>query len=300
MKLQNHYPGRPWLIRPFVFLGAVTGMTLSATAVIGQAQPGLSQPIVQIIDPATVSPLIGAAPWDANGPAVTRRVVTHMNQGAVYLDMAYNTYKKGIRLAVPYAYKTDEFCFVPGGQLRMQDERTAYEPSHDSVMWRPSGGVTRSVEFLEDTVTICAMSPARLDANSHRIPPQDVGKWSGDPAAKPYPHWFPMTTGPVITAMDQSASAGVVEHEVLSKRKDGSAKVSVVYTTFQPGAYLAAGSAGEQICWVESGTLHLSTNSGTMTAGAHTFIYRPEGAKIDRIQANTPAAMTCFSGPAAF
>lgn len=290
---------KPIKLSNLLRLRIVIAITLPTAAVMAQAQLGSSKPIVQIIDPATVNPLIGAAPWNANGPAAHRRVVTHGDNGAVYLDMGYNTYKKGVRLSTPYAYKTDEICFVPVGRARMQNESAPFETDPSHMMWRPSGGVTHWVEFLEDSVTICSMAPARLDADSHRIPPADVDKWYGDPASKPFPRWFPIAGGPVVTALDKSASAGVVEHEVLSLRKDGSAKVSVIYTTFETGSHVAADSKGEQICWVGAGTLKLSTGGETMIAPSHNFFYRPEGARIDRIEATKPATMTCFSGPAA-
>ena len=284
--------------RALVFT-ALIGAVVTPGALGAQVRPEATRPTLQVIHPMSVSPLVGAAPWNANGPAATRRVVTHASQGTVHLDMAYNTYKKGTKLSIPYAYKTDEFCFLPSGRIRMQDEAEAYEAGPGRLMWRPSGGVTRSVEFLEDTVTICSMAPARLDANSHRIPPQDVGKWSGDPTAKPSPHWFPIATAPVIPATDRSASSGVVEHEVLSERKDRSVKESVTYTSFERGAHLASDSKGEQICWVGSGMLRLTSGGETKVAASQTFFYRPEGLKIDRIQAITRATMTCFNGPAA-
>jgi hypothetical protein len=276
-------------------------MATIALAPAANAEAASGATVVQLIDPTTVSPLIGAAPWNANGPAEHRMVVSHQGDGATYLDMGYNSYKKGVRLSTPYAYKTDEICFLPSGRIRMEDEDgSTYERGAGRLMWRPAGGVTRSAEFLEDTVTICSMAPARLDANGHRVLPQDVGKWSGSPETKPRPHWYPMSEGPVITKMDSSASPGVVEHEVLSRRKDGSAKESVVYVTLEKGAHLALSSAGEQICWVENGPLALSSGGVSRTAKPNTFFFRPDGVKVDLVKALSKAAMTCFSGPASF
>lgn len=282
--------------RTFVRAIALFAVLIPVTAP-AQVPSAASRSVVQVIDPSTIAPTIGAAPWNANGPAVSRRAVTHAGQGAHHLDIGYNTYKKGTKLSTPYAYKTDEFCFVPSGRISMQDEPTTYEAGPGRLMWRPAGALTRAVEFLEDTVTICSMSPARPDANSHRIPPQEVGRWSGDPATKPHPRWFPMTTAPLITSPDRKANAGVIEREVLSKRRDGSTMVSVTYTTFERGAQLASRGPGEEICWVESGSLSLSSNGRRQTARTGNFIFRPEGVPINQIRAATAASMVCFIGP---
>lgn len=284
---------RTWLL---VLSAAVS---VPGTAAMVQAEPALSGPVVQVIDPMTVSPLLSVPPWIAKGPAEHRRVVTHDGNGSVNLDIGYNTYKQGVRLSTPYAYITDEFCYIPSGRVRMEGEGALIEVGTGDMMWRPAGGVTTSAEFLEDTVTICAMAPARLDANSHRVPAQDVGKWKGDPKKKPYPHWFKVSEAPVITGMDKSAGNGVEERELVSRRKDGSAKASVVYIKLKTGAHLVTGLEGEQICWLESGTLRLSAGGEIKAVATRSFIYRPQGAKIERLQATSDGSMICISGPAA-
>jgi ethanolamine utilization protein EutQ (cupin superfamily) len=279
---------------------AVAAFALCSTAAVAaEPQPGAGTPVVQVIDPMTVSPLFSIPPWVENGPAQHRRVVTHAANGAVALDIGYNTYNKGVRLANPYAYKTDELCYIATGLLDMHGEDGTSRIASGMMMWRPAGGVTKSVDILEDTLSICAMAPARLDANSHRVSAENIGKWDGDPKAKPYPHWFKVSKARVITSLDKSASKGVVERELVSKRKDGSAKVSVVYITLKAGAHLATSSVGEEICWLESGALRLNTNGEIKTASAHDFIYRPEGAKIDSLEATSAASMVCFTGPSA-
>jgi hypothetical protein len=263
-----------------------------------QAQPGAQKPTIEIIDPLTIDPLVGPAPWNAGGPAVHRRVVTHDKDGAVHLDIGYNLYKKGVKLGIPYAYKTDEVCYAPSGRIRMQNEGELFEPALHFLMWRPAGAVTRFAEMLEDTVTICAMAPARVDASSHKLAPEEVGKWSENPAIKPVLHYFNVSSGPIVTGRDKSASGGVVEREVLSKRKDGSAKESVIYTTLKAGSHLSLPGKGEQICWVERGKLAITSDGQQTDVRGNSFIYKPEGAKLDELRALEDAAIICFSGPA--
>lgn len=168
------------------------------------------------------------------------------------------------------------------------------------LMWRPAGGVTRAVEMLEDTVTICAMAPPPLNGNSNKLAPGDVGKWEGDPAKKPIPHYFSMKVSPIVPAFEKTASAGVIEREVVSKRKDGSALVNVTYTTLKRGARLVASGAGEEICWVETGSLSLTSKGQQHKVMSQSFFYRPEGVAIDRIKAKSAASVVCLTGPAAF
>jgi hypothetical protein len=262
-----------------------------------QVQPGAGKPAIEIIDPLTIDPHVGAAPWNAGGPAVTRRVVTHAKDGAASLSVSYNLYKKGTRLGIPYAYKTDEVCYSPSGLIRMQNEAEPFEPARNFVMWRPAGAVTRFAEMLEDTVTICAMAPAWLDESS-KLAPEEVGKWYESPPNKPVPLYFGSSSSPIVTGLDKSASEGVIEREVLSKRKDGAAKESVIYTTLKAGSHISLPGEGERVCWVERGRLAITSDGRNREASRISFIYKPAGAKLDELRALEDAAIICFSGPA--
>jgi hypothetical protein len=275
------------------------GISLSLPhGLFAQTNPVAPKPMVKVVDPFTIEPLIGAAPWNAGGPATHRMVVSHEKDGSIYLDIGYNNYKKGVILATPYAYKTDELCFSPSGKIRLKNEGDPFIMDGAKLMWRPAGAPTRSAEFLEDTVTICAMAPARLNANGHRVAPEDVGKWYGDPALKPMVKWFAIADAPVIPALDKSASPGVVEREVLSRRRDGSAKVSVTYITLKAGSHFTTSSAGDAICYVNFGSLSLTAGGVTLAAKGKAFIYRPDGAQITEVKATSESGLTCFSGPA--
>ena len=262
-----------------------------------QIAPGTQTATVQVINPMSIKPLIGPAPWNAGGPATHRMVVSHDNQGAIYLDIGYNDYRKGIVLAVPYAYKTDELCLVPSGHIRLHDEDDTVEVLSGMLMWRPAGGVTRSAEFLQDTVTICAMSPARLDATSYRIPKEAVEAPSGK-QVRPVPKFFVVADAPKFETQTVSSAQGVVEREVLSMRRDGSSRVSVAYLTMQTGSQFSTvvgnEEGNEQICYVMSGALSLDLKQGRVAAPAKSFIYRPAGARIVNAKATTKSALVCF------
>ena len=290
---------RDFKVGRFRILAATAVLMASPCAAFSQTEPITSAATVKVIDPMTVSPLIGPAPWNAGGPATHRMVVTHEKEGATYLDIGYNYYKKGVILAHPYAYDTDEACISPSGHMKLYDDDGGAELVPGTLMWRPAGGVTRSAEVLEDTVTICAMSPARLDATSYRVPPDAVGAWLGNPALKPMPKFSSMTSAPVITASDEPASPGVVRREALSMRRNGSARISATYMTMQAGSHFSTApgkeQGNEQICYVLSGVLLLTTDQGHMSASTRSFIYRPAGARMIEAKASEDAKLVCFN-----
>lgn len=281
-----------------VGLVAATLAVFHAGGVRAESQ-GQTPSIVTIASPSTMPPQFGPPPFDAKGSAVHRPVISQKLNGARFLDIGYNTYKKGTELATPYAYTTDEYCFLPSGRVLMKNEGESFDLVPGEVMWRPAGAVTRYADVLEDTVSICAMAPARQDATSYRISTEDVGRWAGDWKAKPVPHYYVMAASPMVTPSDKLASSGVVEHEVVSERKDGSARASVLYITLDAGAHLALSSVGEHICWVDTGQLRLTWRGSGKSVAVHTFFYQPEGSKIDEVKAIGPSSIVCFTAPAA-
>ena len=54
-----------------------------------------------------------------------------------------------------------------------------------SFVWRPIRAATERVRVHHDAISICAFSPARVDAWSHRLPPDEVGRWEGAKEDKP-------------------------------------------------------------------------------------------------------------------
>lgn len=162
-----------------------------------------------------------------NGPAATRRAVDRQKDGANYLDITYNVYQKGMRLAAPYAYRTDEFCFVPNGSVSLEADSGTTLVGGDDLMWRQAGASSNALDTLEDSITVCAFSPAWLNADSGNLAPEEIGKWRGDRETTPRLHFFKMSTSPEVGASDRSPGHGFVEREVISKRKDSS-DVSVI------------------------------------------------------------------------
>lgn len=258
----------------------------------------VSNSAVRVIDPMTVDQMYGPPPFDRDGLAVIRRVVSRQKDGATNLDIGYNVYQKGMKIEARYAYRMDEFCLVPIGRVALEsDDGTTIQTAGD-LMWRPAGASSNSLTTLEDSVTICCFTPARIDSTSHRLTPEEIGKWPTGGKTPPSLRFLKTETAPLVGEDYRSAGQGFVEREVVSKGRDGS-DVSVIYTTFDDGGFMTTRSGpGEEIFWVSSGTLEIQSGGTTQTAKPRDFIYRPDGAQIDRIRATSPAVVFCFSGPA--
>ena len=285
---------------PLAFrLAPAVGLALMMIAAAGGRAAAPSGGRIEVVDPMKVTPLYGRPPFDQGGSATHRRVINRQGNGSIQLDIGYNLYAAGTRLAAPYAYRTDEFCFVPRGRLVLKSGGGDTEMTGGGLMWRPRGAASDGLDVLEDSVTICAMSPARIDADSHRLPAQDVGKWSGDPALRPKLHFFTVETAPRLDRAHRSPGTAILEREMVSTRKDGS-KIGVIFTRFRPGGKVRPVGTAEQICWVGKGRIDVQSGGDALIVATPSFFYRPAGVTIDAISASSGAEMLCFSGPARF
>lgn len=257
-----------------------------------------SNSAVRVIDPMTVDPMYGPPPFDRDGLAVIRRVVSRPKDGATNLDIGYNIYQKGMKIEARYAYRMDEFCLVPNGRVALESDDGTTIQTEGDLMWRPAGASSNSLLTLEDSVTICCFTPARIDATSHRLTPQEIGNWPAGSQTPPSLRFLKTETAPPVGEDGRLVGQGFVAREVVSNRRDGS-DVSVIYITFDEGGSITAGSGpGEEIFWVSEGTLEVRSGGTTQIASPRNFIYRPDGAEIDSIRATSPAKLFCFSGPA--
>ncbi len=258
----------------------------------------VSNSAIRVIDPMTVDPMYGPPPFDRDGLAVIRRVVSRPKDGATNLDIGYNVYQKGMKIEARYAYRMDEFCLVPNGRVALESDDGTTIQTEGDLMWRPAGASSNSLLTLEDSVTICCFTPARTDFTSHRLTPEEIGNWPAGSKTPPSLRFLKTETAPLVGEDDQVAGQGFVEREVVSKRRDGS-DVSVIYTTFDEGGFMTTRSApGDEIFWVSEGTLEVQSGATTQIASPRNFIYRPDGVEIDRIRAVSRAKLFCFSGPA--
>ncbi|MBB6123703.1 hypothetical protein [Sphingobium subterraneum] len=276
----------------------LAGPLIAPTSAIGKPP----QPTIKIVDPLTVDPLVREGTnFRAGGPAQHRRIITKQKDGSTNLDVGYNIYAAGMGGSTPYAYNKEELCYISKGEIEIISDGISVIGKAGDLMWRPVGASSDGSKVLKDSVGVCAFSPAREDADSHRIPAADVGKWTGDPALKPRVRWFHIASiAPTERPGNPDYASGkIVERRVLTARKDHAAKADVTFTTYKAGVVLPAEvNRFDTLCWLESGTAEVVTGKTNQTLNATHFLYRPAGARTDSIQFKQDSAMICYASPA--
>lgn len=271
-------------------------------AVSTAAAAASTTPQVKIVRAADVAPLLRADSKDMkDGRSVHRRVISKPKDGAVYLDVGYNTYKAGVGADQPYAYTKDEACYISAGEIEAESDGITVIAKPGNFMWRPAGAVTHRTKVIKDAVTICAFAPARDDDWSHRLPPAKIGQWAGDEAKRPHVRFYDWRyTKPTIRPdSPQFADGRVVNRRVFTGPKDGAVHVDASYNAYKAG--VESGPyvyTHDEICWLESGEIEM-VNQGVKTiVRAGDFAFRPAGAATDRTKVLKDAVSICFFGPA--
>lgn len=284
--------------------GTVAVLPLVAAALlaptIALAKP--EQPTITIVDPMTVDPLVKEGTnFRAGGPAQHRRIITRQKDGSTNLDVGYNIYAAGMGGSTPYAYNKEELCYISKGEIEIISDGISVIGKAGDLMWRPVGASSDGSKVLKDSVGVCAFSPARVDADSHRIPAAEVGKWTGDPALKPRVRWFHIASiAPTVQPGNPDYASGkIVERRVLTARKDHAAKADVTFTTYKAGVTLPAEvNKFDKLCWLESGAADVVTGQNRQKWAATFFLYRPAGAATQSIRFEQDSAVICYASPA--
>lgn len=280
-------------------LATLFGMLALAGPVSSQTA---TTPSIRTIDPATIEPSTRPnTDFREGGPAVHRRIVSQPRDGSVNLDIGYNLYQRGVGSAEPYAYDKDEYCYVSKGALEIESDGVTVLAQAGDLMWRPVGAPTERTMVTEPIVAICAFGPARIDQNSHRIPSDRIGKWDGDPAARPKVRWYDVAKiVPTVRPGQADFESGrITERLVLTRQRDGVKGADVTHVSLKAGVrYVPAAASEEQICWLEAGEIDILASGRTYPLAATHFLYRPAAAPLDSLLARKDSTLICFTGPA--
>lgn len=280
--------------------GAVIAVLTATTAqtVHAQAQPGMVKPAIVIVDPMGTDAFLADA-HPTPGPLAQHHVVfSPTKSGTRHIEIGYNDYPAGFKVNSVYAFKqADGLCYVPSGMIEITSDGVVVKLTSHMVMWRPAGAMTEHVEAAQDTVTICAVSPARDEKNKANLGEAEVSRWNGDPALQPHVHFYAVNFISVEAPGEKDlALRSVLERRVVSLHKDGSAKLDLTHFTFKVGAKLRdSPKLGEQVCWLETGKMELSSEGKSLPLNSRNFLYRPEGVKIDELRALKDSSLVCWS-----
>lgn len=283
--------------------GRVAGAAMTIALAVGMpARAADEQPLprVLLLDPMD-APLVveSGIKYIENGMAQHRRVVSKDRQGATRIDISYNVYKAGLEAERPYAYNADEICYFVSGAMWLESDGEGVLAKPGYFMWRPAGAVTQRGKVLADAVTICAFGPARDEG--FRLPPSEVGKWSGDPAKKPkvifrdYRDVEPMTR----SGAPQYDDGRLVHRRVFTWAKDGAVALDASHNVYRAG--LESGRYGynvDEICWLEAGEIEMVNGGEKQVFRAGQIMYRPAGAMTDHAKATKDTTSICFLAPA--
>lgn len=255
---------------------------------------------MDIISPMDVAPKVNRdLPAHVDGRRVHRRVVSATDGGPRSIDVGYNMFAKGLEGTTPYAYTKDEFCYTVSGELHGVSGSVRSVSRAGTFTWRPAGAATHSSSMKADTVTICAFGPAREDDWSHRLPPDQVGRWDGQESDRPMPlriHFSDVAPTPYPAAPQASK---VLYREIFSNAKNGSTFMDVSHTTF--GERLALGSSTadrDEVSWLEAGQIEFEVGGMTRSQKAGEFCLRRAGETVTSAVVAAGTIQILFSAPA--
>jgi len=280
--------------------GVAAALMALAFAVPASAEEEREAPKLFLLNPMD-APLVVESGSKAieSGMAQHRRVVSKDSHGATRIDISYNIYKAGLEAEQAYAYNADEICYFVSGAMWLESDGEGVLAKPGYFMWRPAGAATQRGRVLADAVTICAFGPARDER--FRLPPSQVGKWSGDPATKPkvifrdYRDVEPM----MRSGAPQYDDGRLVHRRVFTSAKDRVVAIDASHNVYRAG--LESGSYGynvDEICWLEAGEMEMITGGIRQIFKAGEIMYRPAGVVTDYAKATKDTVSICFLAPA--
>jgi hypothetical protein len=275
---------------------------IGATGLYAQPAPRADKPSIVIVDPMASDPLLVDG-HSTDGPLTRHHVIFSRTKfGTRNMEIGYNNYLAGFKVDSAYAFKqTDGLCYVPAGEMEVTSNGVTVKLMPGMAMWRPAEAMTEHIHAAQDSITICAVSPARESNNAAQLGQNEVGRWTGDIALQPHVHFYSVEfIPPEPLEVKSNPNDAVIKRRIVSLHKDGSSKLDLTILTFKAGATLKDGrQTGEQFCWLEAGRLDLVSGNTISPMTARNFAYRPEGVAIDEYRARTTSTLICYSSPAA-
>lgn len=221
---------------------------------------------MRIFRPSEVVPVV----FNSNPDMVHRRVVSLADGGPKSIDIGYNKYKSGNVYNGPYAYNKDEIGYFFDGAFKGKNLSADFVCEPGSFIFRPAAAVTDFFRITRDITNICAFVPARPDASSHRLSPEQFPHWDGRPETRFVPiviHYSKVAPTPFPGIDDQS---GITFREIFSKTRHNSNFMDASHIAVEHGTTLRPlSSKADELWWLEGGELFVISETGEQTVKAN-------------------------------
>ncbi len=251
---------------------------------------------LRVIDPMDVEPMKNPSqPRHVSGKARHRRVVSKIEDPDVQIDIGFNMFDAGPGASEPYAYYSDEMCYLPTEGLEVISNGQSVMVKRGHAMWRPAGASSEGTCHHADNISICAFGPARMDPWSHRIPPEDIGNWPAGEAPKVMFRDVDSLDSEPLKGGDE----GVTVKYIYSAARDGARKIEMSALRFPAGTSAVLDApVRDEIYYVDIGEINFISGGETFTAAKGQFVYRARGVPIERAVAGIDATLIRWQGPA--
>lgn len=250
---------------------------------------------MKIIRPDDIAPTINPAiPEHVDGRQVHRRILSHPDGGPSTIDVGFNQSSVEMNVTEPYAYDKHEYCYNVRGSVRVVNDDGMAEVGTGAFMWRPARAASYRISTMGNYSSICAFGPARTDGWSHRLPPEEVGKWDGDPADKPQPQ-FRSVADVAPTPFPGARVSGTVAY----RQMFDTAHMEVSHIILEDGSTLAiVAQDREDIYWLETGMATIMAGDVGLTLNAGEFLHVGPGESIDELAVQGKSVLIRWSAPA--
>lgn len=250
---------------------------------------------MKIIRPQDVEPLVNpSTAAQREGRHTHRRILSYPKGGPSTIDVGYNSSVGELDLSIPYAYSKDEYCYNVRGSVRLVNDGEILEAGRGVFMWRPAGAPTHRISLMDDYGSICVFGPARTDDWSHRLEPEEIGKWDGDPASKPRAQFRAVddvAPGPFAGA---DVAGSVIHRQIFD-----TPHMEVTHSILEEGASLDIDAHDrEDVYWLESGAVAIGSGDKALMWNAGEFLQVRPNEQIGAIGAQERSVMLRWSAPA--
>ncbi|WP_313803221.1 hypothetical protein [Sphingobium sp.] len=251
---------------------------------------------MKIIRPDDVEPTVNPNAMEhKDGSQVHRRILSYPDGGPSTIDVGYNQSSRELDIAIPYAYNKHEYCYNIRGSVRAVNDGETVEAGTGMFMWRPAGAATYRVSTADNYSSICAFGPARTDGWSHRLPPEEVGKWDGDPAGKPQPQFRSLEDVASSPFAGARASGTIIHRKMFD-----TPHMEVSHTIMEESASLEiAAHDREDVYWLESGAASVTSGDINLMMNAGEFLHVRPGESIEALAVRGRSVLLRWSAPAA-
>jgi hypothetical protein len=254
---------------------------------------------VRVISPDSIEPTINPnRPPELKDKQSHRRILSPMSGGPRSLDCGYNRFRAGLGGAASYAYLKDEFCFTSEGLMESVSHGATAVSSPGMFMWRPAGAVTDSLQVREDTLTICAFAPGRVDAWSHVVPPDQLAPWDGQGPRPPIPirkHFSQVDPTPCPWA---PANRDIAHRVIFDRERDGSTHLDVSHTMIWSSVTVTdVSSEKDQLWWLERGAVAIRVAGRWEHAQRHDFVFRAAGEAVGEMKIAAGSVIIGYAAP---